>query len=264
MQNFNYRFREIISDPINLKIPRHFLAGSKENDCIYMHNGLKVYADSYYDNFSDIFILNRGVHEPQEEYAFQVVLEKIGKVSPVMIEIGSYWAFYSMCFLNKFKEGKSYLIESGSIEIEKGKRNFGLNDLKGDFTKGRVSDLDIHLDDFFVEKEIKHIDILHTDIQGFEHQMLCGSHNILSNFLVDYLFISTHSFDLHRDIIKLLEYYDYHTISSVYPEESYCCDGIIVAQSPYTEKFKIDLGKRDSDLIISEEDLMKLWTAKNM
>lgn len=257
-KSFRYRFREILSDPINLKINRHPLAGTIENDFIYMHNGLKVYRDSYYEDFSDIFILNGGVHEPQEEYAFQIILEKIQTKSPVMIELGSYWAFYSMWFLKKFPNGKSYLIEPGDLEIESGKRNFELNNLSGEFIKSKIGDEDLSIDDFVQQNSISKIDILHSDIQGFEHQMLVGASKTLSESIIDYLFISTHSFGVHRDCIEYLNNYEYHIISSVYPEESYCCDGIIVAQ----KKIQIDLGKKDK--IISEEELDKIWTAKNM
>lgn len=47
---------------------------------MYLHNGLKVpFAgnDSYYGGFSSILVMNRGVHEPLEEFVFQQVLKRL-------------------------------------------------------------------------------------------------------------------------------------------------------------------------------------------
>ena len=45
---------------------------------------------------------NKGVHEPQEEKAFLEVLNYVEKGS-TMIELGSYWGFYSLWFNKKIK-----------------------------------------------------------------------------------------------------------------------------------------------------------------
>lgn len=78
--DFKQRFREIISDPINLLIQRHPKAGIVENGNVYLHNGLFVPVSgkhAYYEDFSDILIFNRGVHEPLEEYVFQELLKSL-------------------------------------------------------------------------------------------------------------------------------------------------------------------------------------------
>lgn len=75
--DFLGRFREIISDPLNLLIKRHPFAGTVDDDFVYLHNGNKVPLTgpySYYGDFSDILVINRGVHEPLEEYVFQELL----------------------------------------------------------------------------------------------------------------------------------------------------------------------------------------------
>ena len=73
--NYFERFKEIISDPLNLLINRVPQSGFlDENNKVFLHNGISVDVNgkfSYYDNFSEILILNRGVHEPLEEYCFQ-------------------------------------------------------------------------------------------------------------------------------------------------------------------------------------------------
>ena len=63
-----------------------------------MHNGNIVPLDgagAYYGQFIQLLVLNRGVHEPFEEYAFQELLKNLPK-TPLMIELGAYWGHYSM------------------------------------------------------------------------------------------------------------------------------------------------------------------------
>ena len=104
--DFLGRFREIISDPMNLIIERHSSSGMDDREgYVYLHNGNRVPVageDSYYGDFSKVLIINRGVHEPLEEFCFQETLKKITDQQPIMIELGSYWVHYSMWFLKKF------------------------------------------------------------------------------------------------------------------------------------------------------------------
>lgn len=96
--DFHGRFREIVSDPLNLLIPRHPLAGTMDGDHVVLHNGNRVPLQgpgAYYGNFSDILVINRGVHEPLEEFAFQTVLTGL-PAQPTMLELGAYWGHYSM------------------------------------------------------------------------------------------------------------------------------------------------------------------------
>ena len=68
--DFLGRFREVISDPLNLLIERVPAAGFVEGDLVYLHNGLRVPVagpGAYYGTFSQLLVLNRGVHEPLEE-----------------------------------------------------------------------------------------------------------------------------------------------------------------------------------------------------
>ena len=79
--DFLGRFREIISDPLNLLIERDSSSGMIDKDeYVCLHNGNKVPVsgkNSYYGEFSKILIVNRGVHEPLEEFCFQETLKKI-------------------------------------------------------------------------------------------------------------------------------------------------------------------------------------------
>ena len=50
-----------------------------------------------------------------------------------------------------------------------------------------------------------HLDILHTDIQGYGVQMLERCEKSLKGCVIDHLFISTHSQELHTKIVSEIE-----------------------------------------------------------
>ena len=58
------------------------------------------------------------------------------------------------------------------------------------------------------KNKIIKVNILHSDIQGYEFNMLQGARHMLENKIVDYLFISTHSFSVHNSCIEILKLYD--------------------------------------------------------
>ncbi len=85
-----------------------------------MHNGIRITLGSYYDyGNTHLLVENNGVHEPQEEYIFQQVLPFI-REGGTMMELGSYWAFYSLWFASKVKNAKCIMIEP-----DPHKMNFG-------------------------------------------------------------------------------------------------------------------------------------------
>lgn len=260
---FFLRFKNIISDPINKLIERVEESGKIIDGNLIMYNGLKVIPGSYYSSFSDILIINKGVHEPQEEYVFDLVVKNIKDKSPVMLELGSYWAFYSMCFLKYNPDGTSYLIEPELDAIEIGKRHFNLNGFKGNFIKGKISSNDINIDSFVEINKIKKINILHSDIQGYEVDMLNGSKKCLSQNLIDYFFISTHDQKIHYQCLDILKNYNYKIIGSAdFDNQTFCHDGVIIACSNNIDFSPIDLGDRSKSTIISDEDFIKI-TKKN-
>jgi len=223
------RFIDVISDPNNQLIKRVKDAGSIIDDYIVMHNGIKVVKGSYYGNFEEIFLINKGCHEPGEERMFQEVLKHIPD-GGLMIELGSYWSFYTIWFNRETKNAKNYCIEPSSDNLDIGKRNCKLNNVTADFTNGFIGTDHINISDFVKEKGIKYIDMLHCDIQGYEVQMLNGIVDLLANKKVGYLFISSHSDKLHYTCIDILKEYNYRIIASAdFETETFCFDGIIVA-----------------------------------
>ena len=210
-----------------------------------MHNGLKVYIGSYYGpEFTKMFILSKGIHEPQEERIFMEVLKGLPP-GALMIELGSFWSFYSMWFNKEIPGAVNIMVEPDSFNIGQGKRNFRLNKMNGEFIRsyvGRAYDEKeniLSIDKLVQEKNIGFIHILHSDIQGYEYEMLMGAENTINENKIGYLFISTHSNEIHQNCIAFLEQKKYIIISSINLDETFSEDGLIVARH---QQFKgIDL-----------------------
>ena len=146
------RFIDILSDPNNLLIKRVKEAGKIIDDKhVVMHNGIKVSKDGYYGEFSKCLTMNLGCHEPAEERMFQEVLSDIPS-NATMIELGSYWSFYTIWFNKKIKNAKNYCIEPHYPDMKIGIDNCKLNDVKADFTQGIIGN---HRDDWPAVRQIK-------------------------------------------------------------------------------------------------------------
>jgi hypothetical protein len=239
--SFLERYREIVSDPINMLIRRVPEAGYVDkNGYVVLHNGNRVPIEgslAYYSDFSDILIINRGVHEPLEEFCFQQVLEKIKSESPIMIELGAYWAHYSMWLMKEFPKAICYMVEPELDNIACGKNNFRINKFQGEFIQDFVGSSGFQLDTFVSERKITSIKILHSDIQGYEVEMLDGAKDSLQKNMVDYVFISTHNNDLHHSVIDKLTNFGYRVeVSSNFETHTTSCDGFVLASSPKVSK----------------------------
>lgn len=232
------RYREIVSDPLNILIKRDPRAGYvDQRGRVLLHNGNRVPIDgkwAYYPPFSDILIINRGVHEPLEEYCFQQVLKKLRQKNPISIELGAYWSHYSMWLVKEFPNAKCYMVEPDQKNLECGKNNFMINNYIGEheFINDIVGPSGFNVDNFIRERKLSSISILHSDIQGYELEMIEGAHLALNEKLIDYLFISTHNQTLHTLIVDKLNHYDYRVeVSSDYISHTTGHDGFILASS---------------------------------
>jgi FkbM family methyltransferase len=214
-----------------------------------MHNGIKVLKDSYYGAWATKLIeLCKGHHEPQEEKIFYEVLKYL-PVNAVMLELGSYWSYYSMWFQKDIEHAQTFLIEPDPKNIVIGQKNFSLNNMTGHFTQAMLGECSkdsekfidwdynehhvkqVCVDDFAVEHGIKFIHILHSDIQGAEVSMLKGCKRLIAEKRIGYFFISTHR-GVHEDCLKILQDSQLEIILSYTREESFSADGLIVARLP--------------------------------
>ncbi len=228
------RWREVVSDPLNLLIERVPFAGGVEDSLVTLHNGIKVPISgegTYYSDFSQILVINRGVHEPLEEYCFQQCLKHLGEF-PVMLELGAYWGHYSMWLKLARPSAIAHLVEPDANNLRSGQLNFERNNLQGNFHHAEVGRGKFEVDKFLIDHKLGHLDILHSDIQGLEGEMFDGAHFILQSRDVGYVFISTHSPNLHRTTIDRLSAYGYRIDASSSLEHTTACDGLVVASLP--------------------------------
>ncbi len=234
-EDFLGRFREVISDPLNLLIERVPLAGAIAGTDVYLHNGNRVPLvgpDTYYGAFSQLLVINRGVHEPLEEYVFQEML-RILPQAPVMIELGAYWAHYSMWLKKVRPQSTAILIEPEDENLAAGRNNFARNGFAGDFVKGSVGTGKIAIDAFRNDRKLAKIDVLHADVQGAEIEMLDGCRSTLRERRVDYLLIATHTQEKHHDVIAKLAALGYRIeVASDFENDSTSFDGFVFASSP--------------------------------
>ena len=237
------RIDDVLACPDNSFFEHVQDAGQLQGPIQIMHNGIKIFAGSYYGlgGVTKMLELNKGVHEPQEEKAFDIVVQSLKKERPTMVEMGSFWSFYSMTLLQTHPKGRCFMIEPEYESMWCGINNFKLNGMKGDFTHAFIDEqsgtLDgtkvTNLDDFVKEKSIDYIDILHSDIQGFELKMLQGAQQTFKDKKVSYVFISTHSNELHYGCVDFLKAQGFSILASADMEETFSFDGLIVAKAPH-------------------------------
>lgn len=232
------RINKVLQSTDNAKIPRVTDAGKIFRGYQLMHNGIRIALGSYYDyGNTHLLVENKGVHEPQEEYAFQQILPFI-RQGGTMMELGSYWAFYSLWFSSAVRNARCIMVEPDPHKMNFGKLNFRLNALNGEFRLGFIDGYTdekpaipvYSVDHLMKEFDVKFLDVLHSDIQGYELKMLQGAKEALSEKKVGYIFISTHSNELHRQCIDELRKHDYAIVCDANLDESYASDGVIVAK----------------------------------
>ena len=171
-----------------------------------------------------------------------------------MIELGSFWAYYSLWFLNEFPDGTSICLEPDAHHLEVGQRNFAINNRTGTFINaaigtggGSVSgfvtetnpnpvDLPSHdLDSLLSTCGIERADILLSDIQGGEVPLLLSASERLRQGSVRFLVVSTHDLSItgsattHQQVLDILLWSGAHIIAEHTISESFSGDGLIVA-----------------------------------
>ena len=234
------RIENVVNDQNNQFIPRHRNAGEIKGRYLTMHNGLRIEPLSYYNKpLLKMLVDNRGVHEPEEERAFGLLLPELPEES-VMVELGCYWAFYSMWFKQQVPHAKSYLVEPDAYCLQCGKRNFAINGFEGDFTQAFVGSSPgehedgtevIGVDAYLAKMGIDHVQLLHSDIQGAEAEMLVGAKKAFEEEQISFVFISTHSNALHGQCLDLLRSVNYRIVRETTQDLATNCDGLIVACS---------------------------------
>ena len=237
------RVRNALAAPDNARIPRVPGAGRIHEGTLTLHNGIRV-GDLSYDGEGPRRLMaeNRGVHEPQEEYVFQEVL-KLLPAGSQMLELGSYWAFYSLWFHAAVKDARCLCVEPDPGNLEMGRGNFVLN--HGNIPAGVVFERAYAgaadgvgadgtpvacVDSLMKRHGIPRLAILHADTQGHEMNVLRGAEKALRAGTIDYVFLSTHSNLLHRQCLALLKKHGFRILADADLLETYSFDGLIVAR----------------------------------
>lgn len=246
------RIADVISCPDNAGIPRVAEAGNFSGETLIMHNGIKIDPLSYYGPpILKMLMENGGVHEPQEEKVFAAVLASLPQGKKTIVELGAYWAFYSMWFLKIFPGSTAWMLEPELRNLYSGKKNFKLNHLQGNFFHLGIgetvneSERITSVGKFCEQHRIGFIDILHADIQTYELAMLKGSVKLLEEKKIGYCFISTHSNELHEQCKVFLENYGFVLVADANLDESYSFDGILVMKNPeYPGVTSVEISKK--------------------
>lgn len=238
-------------------LPKVAGAGRVEGGVQVMHNGVLVEADGYQGPWmTEIIERLRGHHEPQEELAFHVVIERLAATStrPVVIELGAWWSYYTLWARKKIPSARSFCVEPDPAYLEQGKRNVALNGVE-DVTfhhaaigfgstspqpfecesDGQRHDVPFEglgsvLERFGVPKA----DLLLVDIQGAEVPLLDGGRELLRSGAVRFMVISTHHHRIsgdpltHQRCVMLLRELGGHILCEHTVGESFTGDGLIV------------------------------------
>lgn len=148
-------------------------------------------------------------HE-DEHRIFSALLDGIDYANPVMCELGSYWALWSLVFRKRFPLGRSILVDADLSKLAVGIKNFELNGLAstphwaavGNPLPPNVAGMtfkqlqEINRADYF--------DVLHMDIQGAELPF-CYQLEADSSFdQIGAVYIATHSPQIHSEILRVL------------------------------------------------------------
>lgn len=233
------RIRDVMSCPDNQMIPRVPQAGQMVGEYQIMHNGLRILPGSYYGEGIRLMLeKNHGVHEPQEERAFGEILKYMPEEA-TMIELGAYWGFYSMWFYQMVRKPTCFLVEPDISNLRYGAKNFALNHMQGTFIQAFIGAsmgkpqggiAILTMDDLITQQKIDRVNILHADIQESELAMLQGARRALAAGQIDFIFLSTHTDELHRQCLAFLREHDYMTLAEVDISGSFAVDGLIVAR----------------------------------
>ncbi len=249
------RIQDVCQCPDNAALPRVPDAGKIVCGHLVMHNGIKVHPLSY-DGYPMLKLLmaNRGAHEPQVEKAFQAVLQALDSQPKTCVELGANWSFYSLWFLQRFPTARCLMVEPRPGNLLSGKRNFALNQRHGTFVQSFIGAADnpaehtLTLDSLCATQNIGFVDLLHADIQGSELHMLYGAKRLLKQNRIGYIFIGTHSPQLHQDCENFLtQEFGFSTVASADCSETYSVDGILVMKAPdYSGLDRVPLSAKSS------------------
>lgn len=229
---------------------------SNDGDMQIMHNGIKVVAGGYHgDWMAHVIRALQGHHEPQEEAVFHALLRTC-RHNSLFVELGAFWAYYSLWYLHEIPGSKTLCIEPDPNNKAVGERNARLNGLEDRMTflqgfvggtrqtalRGTVEtisepvilpcyDVDAILE--LCGQEV--IEILHADVQGAELPLLISAKKAVEQKRIRFIVVSTHhssisgSTTTHQDCLAQILALGGRILAEHNVQESFSGDGLIVA-----------------------------------
>jgi hypothetical protein len=152
------------------------------------------------------------------------------------------------------------LVEPEQINLAAGIKNFSKNGFAGEFIQSFVGRGKLEVDTFLKSRSLTHLNVLHVDIQGYEVEMVEGCQNSLSQQIIDHLFISTHSQEIHKSIVTELKRLGYRVeVSSDFDNETTSFDGFAFASSPRVKQIfrNFEIMGRTKIVESSPQDMLK-------
>lgn len=276
-------------------IPRVKNAGGSKTvngmDVQIMHNGLLVKKNGYQGEWQARTIEQlKGIHEPQEEKVFFEILKRL-EPNSTMMELGSWWSYYSMWFLRELPKSKAVCCEPDPTNLALGQANAKLNGFSEgkdisfypyaagsqngkviNFTNEDGSKVKVPIrtvDNMIDELKLSKLDVLHLDIQGIELDALKGAAEAMSSGKIRFIFVSTHHYSIsgdplmHQKCVAFIRSHGGNIVASHTVLESCSGDGLIVASFAAKDKgFKVRVSLQHSDDSLFrpyEEDVDILW-----
>jgi hypothetical protein len=220
-----------------------------------MHNGVKVLHGGYYGAWMSEIIQNlNGHHEPQEERVFHEVVKRAAD-DGLMIELGCFWAYYSLWFLKDHPHRKAIGLEPDATHLLTAQKNAAINGLSEQisFVHGLSSmhsaeSMNIQtesgqqlqlpgytLANLLARAQIARIEIAHCDAQGAESHVVDQMIELGKKGQLRFAIVSTHAYEItgdpltHQTCLHKLQAAGAHIIAEHDVHESYSGDGLIAA-----------------------------------
>ena len=235
-----------------------------------MHDGTRVRAGAYHGAWmSEIIRRLRGHHEPQEELVVDRILRRLHDVSaPVIVELGSFWAYYSIWALRAVG-GRALLVEPDPHNLDVGRRNLGLNGLEATLVQAAVGGAHgtttqlvcesdgvtrelrvVTVAGLMAEHRLRQVDLLLADVQGPEADVLARATDLLQERRIRFVVISTHHHSIsgdpltHRSCLDVLADVGAHVIAEHTVGESFSGDGLVAASMwPADSDFSVEISR---------------------
>ena len=218
-----------------------------------MHNGLRVVYGGYHGDWMATVIHGlRGHHEPQEEKAFYEIL-RYCRPKTSIIELGAFWAYYSMWYLKSIPFSRAYCLEPDAKHLAVGQENMRLNGLEAHVGTGRIRQIDFseHTtttefgesvvipqytmpspDDPVRPARVRAVARRCSRCRAWPARVICAA---FAAGQIRFVVVSTHhssisgSVSTHADCLALLEQNHAHIVCEHDSDESFSGDGLIVA-----------------------------------